>query len=118
MKHPDVDRYLEDLPAERQRALRRVRELIHEVAPDAGESMKYRMPTYYLGESPLCAFASQKHHMSLYMDVDLVAKHGAALAHLNVGKSCIRFKRLDDLPLDTVRAILVETLAGMGAPGR
>ena len=40
MKHPDVDRYLEDLPAERQRALRRVRELIHEVAPDAGESMK------------------------------------------------------------------------------
>jgi hypothetical protein len=50
--------------------------------------------------------------MSLYMDVDLVAKHKKALRHLDVGKSCVRFKRIEDLPLEAVRQILAETVAG------
>jgi hypothetical protein len=48
--------------------------------------------------------------MSLYMDVDLVRKYRAALKHLDVGKSCIRFRRIQDLPLDTVTQILKETV--------
>jgi uncharacterized protein YdhG (YjbR/CyaY superfamily) len=69
------------------------------------------MPTYdYAGEG-LCAFASQKHYMSLYMDVELVAKHKDELSHLNPGKSCIRFTELDTLPLETVKQILRETVA-------
>jgi hypothetical protein len=48
--------------------------------------------------------------MSLYMDVDLVERHGDNLAGLDVGKSCIRLKRIEDLPLDTVRRIAKKTL--------
>ena len=74
------------------------------------ETMQYRMPTFELNEV-VCALASQKHYISLYMDVDLVEEHRAELAHLDVGKSCIRFKKIEDLPMDTVRQILVETVA-------
>jgi hypothetical protein len=44
------------------------------------------------------------------MDTDLVDKHGHELAGLSVGKSCIRFRKLEMLPLDTVKVILIETL--------
>jgi hypothetical protein len=45
------------------------------------------------------------------MDVDSVAGHSDELSHLNVGKSCIRFTKIEKLPLDTVELILKETVA-------
>ncbi len=107
----EVTRYLAGLSEERRAALETLRGLVRVLAPEAIESMRYRMPTYdYRGEL-LCAFASQKHYLSLYLDTDLVEKHRSELAGLNVGKSCIRFKRLEQLPLNTVAAILQETAA-------
>ena len=90
--------------------MEKLRELVLEVAPDAVETMQYRMPTYdYAGET-LCAFASQKRYMSLYMDTQVVERHREQLQGLDVGKSCIRFKRLDALPLDVVELMLKETV--------
>ena len=43
------------------------------------------------------------------MDVELVEQHSDALMHLDVGKSCIRFKNIKDLPLEIVQRILKET---------
>ena len=105
-----VDEYLAGLEPGRREALTTLRSLILEMVPDADETMKYRMPTYEYDGRALCAFASQKHYMSLYMDVELVEKHRAELIGLDVGKSCIRFRKLDKLPLDTVRQILSETV--------
>jgi len=106
-----VDDYLEGLAPERKAALEKLRDLVFETVPDAQESMRYKMPTYaYAGEG-LCAFASQKHYMSLYMDVEILAEHKDELNHLNLGKSCIRFTKLEKLPLETVKQILRETVA-------
>jgi hypothetical protein len=44
------------------------------------------------------------------MDVDLVSEHSDALKHLDVGKSCIIFKNIKDLPLEAVQQILKETV--------
>jgi uncharacterized protein YdhG (YjbR/CyaY superfamily) len=107
---PEVDGYLARLVPERQAALTRLRSLVFDTVPDAVEDAKYRMPTYWYKGEALCTFASQKNYMSLYMDVDLVEKHRDELAGLDVGRSCIRFRKLDKLPLDTVRAILKETV--------
>lgn len=109
-RNPAVDTYLENLAPARRADLGPVRELIREVAPGAVETMRYRMPTYEYKGGILCAFASQKHYMSLYVDMNLVEKYRAELAGLSVGKSCIRFRKLEDLPMDAVRAILEETL--------
>ena len=110
----DVDAYMESLEPKRRAALAEVRKVINEVVPQAAETMKYRMPTYEVEGQSLCAFASQKQYMSLYMDVSLVEEHREELAGLNLGKSCIRFTKLEKLPLDTVRTILAETVAKMG----
>lgn len=111
----EVDVYLAELDPERREALSRLREVVLSVAPHAAETMRLRMPTYETDEGVLCAFASQKRYMSLYMDTELVEQHRADLAGLSVGKSCIRFRRLDNLPLDVVRAILRETWLKRGS---
>ena len=109
-KNNKVDQYMSGLEPKRRAALDEVRALILEIVPDAEETLKYRMPTYEYRGGVLCAFASQKQYMSLYMDTELVAKHRDELSGLDVGKSCIRFRKLEKLPLDTVRTILEETL--------
>jgi uncharacterized protein YdhG (YjbR/CyaY superfamily) len=106
----EVDEYLDALHPQRRAALTEVRSLVLETVPHAVETMRYRMPTYDYRDHMLCAFASQKRYMSLYMDTDIVDKHRADLAHLDLGKSCIRFRRLDQLPLDTIELMLEETV--------
>ena len=71
--------------------------------------MQYKMPTYGYREAILAAFASQKRYMSLYMEPRILDRHRAELKHLDLGKSCIRFKSIDQLPLDIVRQMLQET---------
>lgn len=113
-KTGEVNDYLEGLNPERQAALTTLRALVTESVPDAIETMKYKMPTYeYKGEM-LCAFASQKHYISLYMDTEIVESHWTGLGGLSIGKSCIRFKRIEDLPVDTIRLMLDETVQKSG----
>ena len=82
--------------------------MIREAAPNAVEDIQYGMISYAQGEM-LCALASQKNHMTLYVcDPPVVDAHRVGLGKLNCGKGCIRFKRLDDLPLEVVRDILRE----------
>jgi uncharacterized protein YdhG (YjbR/CyaY superfamily) len=104
-----VDAYLEELEPDRRAALTELRSLVLETVPGAVEGMKYRMPTYEYEGGVLCAFASQKHYMSLYLAPEIVEKHRAELSGLDVGKSCVRFRKLEKLPRYTVRVILQET---------
>jgi uncharacterized protein YdhG (YjbR/CyaY superfamily) len=107
--NPQAETYMQNLEGDRRSALEQVRLLILQTVPGVKETMLYRMPTYELDEV-VCSFASQKRYMSLYMDVELVEQHSDALKHLDVGKSCIRFKNIKDLPLETVQQILIESV--------
>jgi uncharacterized protein YdhG (YjbR/CyaY superfamily) len=106
-----IAEYLDQIPPERKQAISTLRQLIHETVPDVEESLGYNMPTYNAAGDFLAAIASQKNYMSLYMDSEVVAAHKDDLAGLNCGKSCIRFRRLEQLPLDVVRTMLLETVA-------
>jgi uncharacterized protein YdhG (YjbR/CyaY superfamily) len=103
----DVASYLEKLPPDRRSTLETLRAMILQAAPEAKESMQYGMPVFTFPGGGV-ALAAQKHYFSLYMDVNIVEQHRAELGKLNVGKSCIRFKRLEQLPLDTIQAMLEE----------
>lgn len=107
----DVDDYLDKVPEKRQAGLRQLRELIESTADDLVINLEYGMPTYWVGAHSLCAFASQKNYMSLYMNMNLVEKYRDEFGSLNCGKSCIRFTRIERLPFDTVAKILRETYA-------
>lgn len=102
-----IDDYLEELSSERRAALSEIRALIHRVAPRTVEAMQYGLPAF----GDLCALASQKDYMSLYVcEGDIVKAHVAQLGKVSCGKGCIRFKRLTDLNLSTVESILREIL--------
>lgn len=109
-KATTVAAYLKELPADRRKALSKLRAVIRKAAPKAVEEMQYGMVAYTIGE-PVLAWASQKNYMAFYVCyTDVVGKYGSALGKLNCGKSCIRFKRLEDLPLDVVAKIVKDAV--------
>lgn len=125
-----VEDYLDELPPERRPVIERVREVILRNLP-AGyrEAMAFgmigygipleRYPDTYNGQ-PLgyAALAAQKGAYSLYLNCAyqdstelawLEAAWRDAGKRLDMGKSCVRFKGLDDLPLDVVGRFIART---------
>ena len=71
----------------------------------------YGMPAYTVRGEPLVGLASQKHYLALYVcPGDVLAEFRARFGKLNCGKGCIRFRKLEDLPLDVTEQMLRETL--------
>lgn len=107
-KSQAIDDYLQTLADNRRESLNTLRTWMDEALPDAREVIEYNMPGI-AQDQLICSFKSQKNYMSLYMDTDIVAAHQAELGHLNCGKSCIRFTRIDQLPEATIKQMLQET---------
>jgi uncharacterized protein YdhG (YjbR/CyaY superfamily) len=106
-----VDEYIAAADPDRRDALRALRDVIRDAAPEAHEEIRHKMP-YYVYHGDLVAFASQKNHFSLYVMGDKrLTEHRDALGKLNCGKGCIRFKKLEELPLDVLREIVRDTAA-------
>jgi uncharacterized protein YdhG (YjbR/CyaY superfamily) len=104
----DADAYVAAAPAERRGDLETLRAFVKKTVPRAVEHIARGMISYTLDGRTFVSLASQKRHLSLYL-ADLHAhraKHAAAFAKLDVGKSCIVFQKAADLPLDTLAAIL------------
>jgi uncharacterized protein YdhG (YjbR/CyaY superfamily) len=106
-KAKTVPAYLKSLPADRRKALAAIRALARRTRPRLIEGMTYGMPTYFVGGQPVFAFASQAHYMSLYLcDPVVMREIKPRLGKLSCGKGCVRFRKLDDLPLDVAGAML------------
>ena len=125
-----VEDYLQELPREHRVVLQAVRKVVLDNLP-AGyvETMNWGMITYEIplerypdtyNKRPLmyAALASQKNHLSLYLmcvyshkesRIRFEEKFKASGKKLNMGKSCVRFKRLEDLPLDVVGEAIAGT---------
>ncbi|MES1167366.1 MAG: DUF1801 domain-containing protein [Pseudomonadota bacterium] len=102
-----IREYTAGLPAEARRVIKELDRLVRTALPAAVGSMKYGMPTYERA-GRMIAFNSQKHYFSFYADPEIVKRHRAALGGLDVGKSCIRFRRLEDVSLEALRTIVAE----------
>lgn len=125
-----VEGYLASLPDDRRRVLQEVRRVILASLPDGyEEAMNWGMITYQVpltvypdtyNRKPLmyAALASQKQHMavyltSIYMDdaarAAFEAEYRATGKRYDVGKSCVRFRRLEDLPLEVIGRAVAAT---------
>jgi len=125
-----VAEYLAGLPQDRRQAIELVRRTILEHLPEGyEEAMNWGMITYqipldrypdtYNGQPLMYAgLASQKNHMAVYLSgiyssdaerEEFEAAYKATGKRYDVGKSCVRFKKLDDLPLE----LIGETIASM-----
>jgi uncharacterized protein YdhG (YjbR/CyaY superfamily) len=115
-KAATVTEYLAQLPPDRRAALSKLRDLVRKTVPEAVEGMQYGMAAYTLGDL-LCALASQKHYMALYVcDVEGVDRYRDQLGAIDCGKGCLRFRCLEDLPLDVVEKILTDTVKKRRSP--
>jgi len=125
-KAKTVAQYLKELPADRRETVSAVRKVILENLDDAyEEGMQYGMIGYYVPHRvypegyhcdpkqplPFACLASQKNHLSLYLmsaygeglEEDWFRKEWAKTGKkLDMGKCCVRFKKLDDLALDVI----------------
>ena len=122
-----VAEYLDNLPPERRGALIRVRQVILENIQEGFEEvMNWGMiawqvplavyPDTYNGQPLLyAALASQKNHMAVYLTViysdeatreKFEADYKATGKRLDAGKSCVRFKKVDDLPLELIGKVI------------
>lgn len=125
-----VEEYLADLPDDRRTAVSAVRDVVlANLPPGYDESIQFGMIGYSIplarypktyNKQPLsyAALASQKNHMAIYLNSvyadsdteDWFAKRYLATGkRLDMGKSCVRFKRLDDLPLDLIGEVIAKT---------
>ena len=112
MKHAGItaNEYFARLDIDRREPLQRLRELIKRIWPGIKEDMDLDMPTYHLNDHALCAIASQKHFMALYvMPYDLLSAFRKDLLIYDKGRSCIRFKRLEPETLDLFDRIIKYT---------
>ena len=127
---PTVELYLESLPEDRRTQIEQVRAVILDNLPDGYEEamnwgmISYEVPleTYpdtYNGKPLMyAALASQKNHMAVYLTnvytddgnrTEFEEAYKATGKKMDVGKSCVRFKKLDDLPLDLIGQTIAKT---------
>ena len=125
-----VDAYLAELSPERRDAMAKVREVILAHLPEGyAEAMGFGMIGYVIplerypvtyNKHPLqyAALASQKQYMSLYLmnvygdpetEQWFTERYSASGNKLDMGKSCVRFKRVEDLPLELIGETIART---------
>lgn len=129
-KAATVTEYLQALPEDRRKVISKVRSVIRKHLPKGyEEAMNWGLITYqvplekypdtYNGQ-PLCyaALAAQKHYNTLYLMRPygdpkqrkfLEESFAKAGKKLDMGKSCIRFKITDDLPLPAIGKLVGST---------
>ncbi|HEY0945265.1 MAG TPA: DUF1801 domain-containing protein [Opitutaceae bacterium] len=106
-KASTIAAYLAGLGDKERAVMETLSRLVRDVVPDAVGTMKYGMPTYELAGRML-AFNVQRNYFSLYADPEIVKRHRADLGALDIGKSCIRFRKIEDLPLGVLRKLVAD----------
>ena len=131
-KATTVQSYLDELPEERRIAIETVRnEILKNLPPGYEEGMQYGMIGYYVPHSiypkgyhcdpkqplPFVALASQKNHMAVYLfcvycDPVLVSsfvnRYKETGKRLDMGASCVRFKKIDNLPVELIGEVIAQ----------
>ncbi len=125
-----VEEYLDELADDRRATLEAVRDVVRANLPDGYEEtvqfgmISYVVPlerypkTYNRQALQYAALASQKNYVSLYLmnvygneetESWFVNSYRASGKRLDMGKACVRFKRIDDLPLDLIGETIART---------
>lgn len=121
VKAKTVAGYLAAVPPERKKLIRFLHGFIQKAAPKLKPHFAYNMLGYgsfpYKNSKnetllwPTVALANQKQYVSIYVcaviDGKYVAEtHKKELGKVSVGKSCIRFKKLEDVHLPALRKVI------------
>ncbi len=121
VKAKTVKQYLDSVGDDRRADIKSLHVLIQKASPKFKPWLAYNMLGYgafkcknykkEIIEWPLVALAAQKNYISVYVcAVDtkgyIAEQHKNTLGKVSVGKSCIRFKRLEDVNIKELKTVL------------
>jgi len=121
IKAKSIKEYFGMLVKERREPMEFLHKFIQKTAPKLKPNFLYNMPGYgsftYKNSKkevlnwPIIALASQKNYISIYVcAIDageyIAEKYKNELGKVSVGKSCIRFKKLEDINLKTLGRVI------------
>lgn len=127
-----VDQYLAQVPLDRKELVQVLHELIQNIAPHLRPHFATNMLGYgsfpyrnYKKEMiawPVIGLANQKNYVSLYVcaidqGMYVAEKFAKELGNVSVGKSCIRFKRFEDVHLPTLKKVIAFAAKHPGLDG-
>ncbi len=129
VKATTVKEYLESIPADRKDTILFLHDFIQKISPTFKSHFAANMLGYwsfpYKGykkemlERPIISLANQKNYISLYVcsienSEYLAEKNKSKLGKVSVWKSCIRFKKLEDLNLPELKKVLEKAAKSPG----
>jgi uncharacterized protein YdhG (YjbR/CyaY superfamily) len=100
----DVDAYIAMAPKKLQGKLKEIRAAIREAAPDAMESISYRMPAYDNGQ--IAWFGLMKTHIGLYLRPPVIEEHMNELKGYTTTKSAVHLSLDKRIPVRLIKKLV------------
>ncbi|MDP8210124.1 MAG: DUF1801 domain-containing protein [Candidatus Stygibacter australis] len=106
-KAKTYDHFLKQLSEDEVEVINYLVDTIKEELPQAEMVMHWGMPVFRIRGEDIIALAVQKYYYSIYLwTMDWTKKYPKELKSLNLGKGCLRFKKLKQLPEPMLRDII------------
>jgi uncharacterized protein YdhG (YjbR/CyaY superfamily) len=102
----DIDEYISRFPQTIQEVLQKVRMTIKKAAPEAEETIRYNMPTFYLHGHYLIYFAAFKKHISLYPAPVGSEQFGEEIEQYASGKGTLQFPLDKPIPYGLITKLV------------
>lgn len=100
-----VESYISSFPKTVQEILKEIRKTILLAAPNAEESISYKMPAYKTNGKPLVYFAAFKNHIGFYATPSGHEQFEKELSKYKQGKGSVQFPLDDNIPFDLIKRI-------------
>ena len=102
----DMDAYIAGFPDYVQEVLQKIRVTIRKAAPNAEETISYKMPTFTLKGKYLIYFAAYKKHIGLYPAPRGIERFKKELSLYEGGKGTVRFPLDKPIPFSLIKRIV------------
>jgi len=115
--HTTIDEYIAEAAPKVRPILENIRQMIREVAPDAKETISYRMPAFTQG-GILIYFAAFKNHIGIFPPFSGDVALEAALTPYAGPKRNLKFPLDQPIPYDLITRIVQHRLQAKSQPKR
>ena len=106
---PQVEEYILQYPEKFVTIMMRLRELIHQVVPEATEAIKWSRPHFSMGRRPICYIGGFQSHVTLaFHDGRMLNDPDGILLGTGKKMKYLKFKSMDELDEEKLRIWIVE----------
>lgn len=102
-----IDQYINRYPENVQEILQKIRTMLKDIYPEAGEKISYGIPTLTLNGKYFIYFAAFSHHVSVYPIPPMPESFHKKIAPYIKGKGTLQFQLSEPIPYDLIKEFSV-----------